>query len=196
MKRFYQKRFESFAARAPGLLLGTIIFYLFCKYTKRVYFHPLSGIPGPPLAAATHLYEAYHNIIGEGLFKQYIPMHKKYNSPVVRIGTNHVHIGDPNYYHTIYNSGTDYHKDHELYKGLGVDGSILTITDPTEHKQYRSIVSPLFSKQAADNEGPVLSSVLDKAMEPVAQQGKEGKPTVIQRVYRAIAVIRPVYQYR
>ncbi|KAJ5095320.1 hypothetical protein NUU61_004676 [Penicillium alfredii] len=177
--------------RAPGLLLGAISLYLFCKYTKRVYFHPLSGIPGPTLAAATHLYEAYHNIIGEGLFKKYIPMHKRYtrgsDSPVVRIGTNHVHIGDPNYYHTIYNTGMDYHKDHELYKGLGVDGSILTITDPAEHKQYRSIVSPLFSKQAADNEGPTLSLVLDKAMESVARQGRENRPTVIQRVYRAIA---------
>lgn len=70
---------ESFVVRSPGLLLATIVFYLFCKYTKRVYFHPLSGIPGPRLAAATHLYEAYHNIIGGGLSKKYNAMHKKYS---------------------------------------------------------------------------------------------------------------------
>jgi len=102
--------------RFSELLLATIIAFLFCRYIYRIYFHKLSGIPGPKLAAATHLYEAYFNLIGDGYFKKLIPMHKKYSwstyyiyiimitkkhqdSPVVRIATDHVHVGDPMYYH-------------------------------------------------------------------------------------------------
>ena len=64
---------------APGLLLGALLFYLFYKYTRRIYFHPLSGIPGPRLAAATHLYEAYYNILRQGLSKSAIQLHKTYS---------------------------------------------------------------------------------------------------------------------
>lgn len=62
-----------------GLVFGTLVFFIFCKYTKRVYFHPLSRIPGPRLAAASHLFEAYHNIFGDGLWRQLVPLHKKYS---------------------------------------------------------------------------------------------------------------------
>lgn len=78
-KEVLPEKLETFVARLPGLLLGAIIFCLCCKYTKRVYFHPLSGIPGPSIPAATHLYEAYHNIIGTELSKKCISMHNKYS---------------------------------------------------------------------------------------------------------------------
>ncbi|GFF48416.1 trichodiene oxygenase [Aspergillus udagawae] len=179
--------FQTLSNRAPGLLLGALLFYLFYKYTRRIYFHPLSGIPGPRLAAATHLYEAYYNILRQGLSKRAIQLHRTYNSPVIRIGTNRVHVGDPSYYHTIYNSGTDYCKDPGVYKLLGIDGSILTITDPEEHKQYRSIVGSLFSRKTADELAPMMAALLNKSAESMAHQGRDGNPSVIQRVYRSVA---------
>ncbi|RHZ63460.1 cytochrome P450 [Aspergillus thermomutatus] len=179
--------FHALSIQAPGLLLGTLLFYLFYKYTTRIYFHPLSGIPGPRLAAATHLYEAYYNILRQGLSKRAVQLHKAYNSPVIRLGTNRVHVGDPSYYHTIYNSGTDYHKDPGVYKLLGIDGSILTITDPEEHKQYRSIVGSLFSRKTADDLAPMMAALLNRSTESMARQGREGKPSVIQRIYRSVA---------
>jgi hypothetical protein len=107
-----------YSPHLQGFALGAVLLYLFCKYTYRIYFHPLSKIPGPTLAAATHLYQAYHNFLGHGYNKLFIPMHKSYSeystlyishstqltrspySPVIRIATDHVHIGDPKYYHT------------------------------------------------------------------------------------------------
>lgn len=88
----------------------------------------------------------------------------------------------------IYNSGTDYCKDPGVYKLLGIDGSILTITDPEEHKQYRSIVSSLFSRKTADDLAPMMSTLLNKSAESMARQGRDDNPSVIQRVYRSIAV--------
>jgi hypothetical protein len=57
------------------ILLGVITFRTF----YRIYFHPLSKIPGPKLAAATHLYEFYYDIICGGKFLfQIEKLHKKY----------------------------------------------------------------------------------------------------------------------
>jgi hypothetical protein len=70
---------QALSNKAPGLLLGTLLFYLFYKYTRRIYFHPLSSIPGPRLAAATHLYEAYYNILRQGLSKRVIQLHETYS---------------------------------------------------------------------------------------------------------------------
>ncbi|QKX54319.1 uncharacterized protein TRUGW13939_01405 [Talaromyces rugulosus] len=79
-----------------------------------------------------------------------------------------------------------YHKDPGVYKLLGIDGSILTITDPEEHKQYRSIVGSLFSKKPADDLAPTMAALLNRSAESMARQGREGKPSVIQRTYRSI----------
>jgi hypothetical protein len=88
----------------------------------------------------------------------------------------------------IYNSGTNYCKDPAVYKLLGIDGSILTITDPDEHKQYRSIVSSLFSQKTTDDLAPMMATLLNKSAESMARQGSHGNPSVIQRVYRSVAV--------
>lgn len=69
---------------APGFLLATLLSYLFYKYTRRIYFHPLSNVPGPRLAAATHLYEAYYNILRQGLSKRAIQLHETYSACLAR----------------------------------------------------------------------------------------------------------------
>lgn len=65
------------------LTLATIgIFtYLVAGVIYRLYFHPLSKFPGPKLAAVTHLYEFYFNIIRDGMFIWEIErMHQQYGS--------------------------------------------------------------------------------------------------------------------
>lgn len=94
----------------------------------------------------------------------------------------------------LYNSGTNYHKDPGVYKLLGIDGSILTITDPEEHKQYRSIVGSLFSRKTADDLVPMMAALLNRSAESMARQGSEDNPSVIQRVYRSVAV-RPAHPW-
>ncbi|KAH7242784.1 cytochrome P450 [Fusarium tricinctum] len=168
------------------LLLGSFITYSALKYFKRIYFHPLSKIPGPVLAGASHLYECYYNLATNGYCNKFIDMHKQYKSPVVRIGINHVHVGDPQLYHTIHSSGDDFYKAPEFYLKLGVDGSTLTITDPQEHKKHRSTLNPLFSRKRANDLAPIMAKKFDKVGDWMATQGKEGNPIFIHRVFRAL----------
>lgn len=45
----------------------------------RRYFHPLSHIPGPPLAKITYLYEWYYDLYRGGQFTFQLPaLHRKY----------------------------------------------------------------------------------------------------------------------
>lgn len=58
------------------LILGLVV-----RTIYRLYFDPLHHIPGPKLAAITHLYEFYHDVIRGGLFIWEIEkMHREYGS--------------------------------------------------------------------------------------------------------------------
>lgn len=73
-----------FPAVFPNLqmhwLIGVlVILVLAVVVVRRLYFNPLSKFPGPKLAAATILYEAYYDVIKHGQYTFKIKeLHKKY----------------------------------------------------------------------------------------------------------------------
>lgn len=76
-----------------GLL---VIFHL-----ARNYFRPaLVGIPGPFLASLTDFWRLVHSWRGKG--HEDYKLHRKYNSPILRIGPNTVAVADPEAIRVIY----------------------------------------------------------------------------------------------
>lgn len=62
------------------LALGIIGFHVM---VYRVTFHPLANFPGPTLAAATGLYEAYYQCLKDGGGRYWVEieeMHKRYGA--------------------------------------------------------------------------------------------------------------------
>lgn len=60
-------------------ILAGVVAYLIAHYSYRLYFHPLSKIPGPNLAAISYLPEFYYDVIKKGMYMWEIEkMHKKY----------------------------------------------------------------------------------------------------------------------
>ncbi|KAK0614673.1 cytochrome P450 [Immersiella caudata] len=126
---------------AAGLLFAL---FIALKTTYRLLLSPLSGFPGPKIAASTKLYEAYHMIIRDDWLATLERLHRQYG-PVVRIGPNELHFNDHDFCVT-------HHKRSDLSKCTNYYGLLSTllggISSPHGHAQRKSIIQPLFSGKA------------------------------------------------
>ena len=65
------------------LIFVSFVLYVIGLYVYRMYFDPLSNIPGPKLAAASLWYEFYYDVIKKGRYTWKIwEMHDKYGKPL------------------------------------------------------------------------------------------------------------------
>jgi cytochrome P450 len=135
----------STSAGSPLLsAFAAFVLYRFLLIVYRLFFHPLSKVPGPKLAAATSLFETYYNLFLPGVYFRVIrEMHDQYG-PIVRVRPNEVHIRDTAFYNTIYNQDLKFHK--APYK-LD-DGQLIWTADSALHKAKRRSYAPYFSRQS------------------------------------------------
>lgn len=63
----------------PSTALASFLLLLVGIAIRRLYFSPISHIPGPKLAAITQLYEAYYDVYLDGQFTLHLQsLHEKY----------------------------------------------------------------------------------------------------------------------
>ncbi|PGH29639.1 hypothetical protein GX50_07597 [[Emmonsia] crescens] len=144
---------------AITLISATTVSYMVAVAICRIYFHPLAHIPGPRLAAATHLYVFYHNgIRGGKLHLQTEKLHRRYG-PVIRISPTEIHLSDPANYNRIYHAGSLYTKPHAFYNTF-ISGNAFAIPNNETAHAKRSAMAPLFSpKQAPELESIIQAKV-------------------------------------
>jgi cytochrome P450 len=114
-------------------------------------FHELSRFPGPKIAAATYLYEAYYDWWLVGRYGKVIArMHERYG-PIVRINPDELHCSDPAFTDEIY-AGPGRVRDkwqHQLNTG-GAGPVSVTGFSTVNHDLHRARKAPLskfFSRQ-------------------------------------------------
>ncbi|KAB8071277.1 elymoclavine monooxygenase [Aspergillus leporis] len=152
---------------------------------QRLYFHPLARIPGPCLAAVTDFYAFYFNYVQEGGYsKRLKKLHAKYNSLVIRIGPNHVHIDSPAFFEEVFRVGSKYTKDPAFYKHFG---GLDSMTDPQDYRTYRNHISSLYSARSTDSLAPSVLRELQIISTKLHGKIATNEPVNIQRVFRTLS---------
>ncbi|KAF2011419.1 putative cytochrome P450 [Aaosphaeria arxii CBS 175.79] len=162
-----------------------ILFVVF-KIIQRLFFHPLSGVPGPWYAAVSTFYEFWWNCIQDGRYMFEITrMHDVYG-PVVRINPWEVHIRDPAYYDTLL-SNPRVEKDPFYYGGFGTPNSSVTTVPVPLHKIRRGAVAPFFSRANVSKLEPRTLAHVKQLCERVRQHQIDGKVVDISNAFRCLA---------
>ncbi|CAI6331170.1 unnamed protein product [Periconia digitata] len=158
------------------LLLSALVLYVAYGLFWRLYLSPIAHIPGPRIAAATRLYEAYYDLVLGGQYTFKIgELHKEYG-PVIRISPWEVHIHDPDFYGTIYASATAQRKSDKypfFTKFMGLDLCVFATVEHDLHRKRRAALLPFFSKASVRRLQPVIT----ERVEVLLSRAKEFRGT-------------------
>ncbi|KAJ5085427.1 benzoate 4-monooxygenase cytochrome P450, partial [Penicillium argentinense] len=142
--------------------LTGVVAYFITSCIYRLFFHPLSKIPGPKLVAISYLPEFYYDVIKRGMYLwQVEKMHQQYG-PIVRINPREVHISDPAFYDEIYAGGKRIrNKDPYWTAALLTPGAMASTNDHEQHRLRRGVLSNFFSKRSVTNLESTIQAKVD-----------------------------------
>ncbi|KAF2993294.1 hypothetical protein E8E14_000910 [Neopestalotiopsis sp. 37M] len=179
---------RSLAFKSTAGSIAAFLAYHVCIGLYRIYFSPLSKIPGPKLAGFTYLYEAYYEVwLGGKYFLRVTEMHKQYG-PIVRITPNEVHFSDPEALDTIYPTGgrkTD--KPWWFALRTGTPDSIVSTTFHDVHRQRRNALSNFFSTGSIHRLEYIMREHLGKMLSRLEEAGRSSRVMQMHHIFKACA---------
>ncbi|KAI0457469.1 cytochrome P450 [Xylaria acuta] len=134
--------------------------------TYRLHIHPLAKFPGPKLAAATHWYEAYYDLLSQGGGQwtfQIRRLHEAYG-PIIRINPDEIHIDDPEFYDVVYCSSSPNRpidKTEKFRHRFSIPEATSLTALAEIHRRRRAAIAPYFSKARIRSRNGDLQTVLD-----------------------------------
>ncbi|KAK8023456.1 benzoate 4-monooxygenase cytochrome P450 [Apiospora marii] len=133
----------------PPVLVGLCGILLSLRSVYRLFFHPLSHIPGPRLAAISHASEFYHDVVRNGMYLWEVEkMHERYG-PVVRINPREIHIKDPHFYDEVYAPASRKREKDPHFVGIfGFPTSMIATVGHEHHRLRRGMLNSFFSKRS------------------------------------------------
>lgn len=171
----------------PETVAVTVLASLLWIAIYRLFFHPLSRVPGPPIAACTSLWLAYHTYIGDECSVVH-DLHKRYG-PVLRVGPDDVDIADGAAVEPIYLDRGGFQKS-RAYAKFDIDGhpTIFSTLTTAERANRAKAVVPLFSTASIRSSGDVLARVVDDFVARLQREAKTGRPVNVLNLTRSMAV--------
>ncbi|TRM68171.1 cytochrome P450 [Schizophyllum amplum] len=162
--------------------------YVLIGCIRRLYFHPLSTVPGPVWAALTRHYATYYEVVKDGGLVDQLQRLHAIHGPVVRIGPNALHFSNPDVYSEIYTRGFSFLKDPALYRAFGQQDSSFGSTDPVFAKARRDIISPLFSRRAILKLEPFVQQKIDKLIGKLLGHEHSSDPIDMFRAFKSVTL--------
>ena len=173
---------------------GSLVTYWTALVVIRLFFARISHIPGPKLAAASTLYQAYYDFFprrGQFLWKC-IDLHKKYG-PIVRIGPDEVHVDDPSFYSEMYGSTSHRRNKSALWywmDGTGEFGdlSAFMTMDHNLHRMRRSGLGTYFSKRMVNELEPRIRDKVLLLRKRMLERAVTHEPVDLKDAYGAMTL--------
>ncbi|XPT00053.1 hypothetical protein M3J09_009215, partial [Ascochyta lentis] len=171
-------------------LISTAIFIvllILARTIYRIYFHPLSHIPGPFLSSASSLWLHYHAYIGDEASSIH-RLHTQYGRDV-RVAPNEVDISDADAVQPIYVAKGGFPKA-PCYANFDIDGhkTIFSTTSHDYRAQRAKAVVPLFSTKSLRENQDAISGCVDRMMKRLGEEALSKKPVNVLNLTRALAV--------
>ncbi|KAI1495097.1 cytochrome P450 [Biscogniauxia mediterranea] len=179
---------DNWKAKAAYAVFGSFLAYQICLTIHRLYFSPLSSIPGPKLAAASYLYESYYEIVlGGQYFKRVAQMHDQYG-PIVRVTPNEVHWNDPEFIDMVYpNPGRKTNKPIWFAQRTGTPFSIVSTPDHDLHRRRRNALNSFFSVASIRRLEPIVKKYMAKMITRMDRAGETGEVLQMHHLFKACA---------
>lgn len=173
-------------AAAWPLILGLCAASICLKSLYRLFFHPLSRVPGPKLAAISHAYEFYYDVVRNGMYIWEIEkMHEKYG-PVVRINPREVHIKDPYYYDEVYAASRKREKDAHFVGLFGFPTSMIATVGHDLHRLRRGLLNNFFSKKSVLALSSIMHEKEAKLMDRLKKAHEDDAVVRLDDAYAAL----------
>ncbi|KAF9631373.1 Cytochrome P450 [Lasiodiplodia theobromae] len=150
------------------VLVALVVVRLLCNK-----FRPgLRGIPGPTIAAYTGLWRFFDVAKGQAHWT-HIRLHRKYG-PLVRIGPNHVSVGDPSEIANIYGLNKGYTKSISWHKKPQMN--IFSTRDEKYHHEQKRPIAAAYSLTSLLAKEDAIDSCSKLFMEKLRSFVDENKP--------------------
>ncbi|KAJ6482577.1 cytochrome P450 oxidoreductase [Mycena sanguinolenta] len=160
------------------MLVGIVGLGVLSYALYNLFFHPLSGIPGP-LIARTGLWSwKSTRAVSLDMGWRLLELHKKYGK-LVRIARNEVSISDPNAISQIYRFKSPLPKTrfYESLRGKGGPTSLSTV-DNKRHAEIRRAESPAYTTKLFPDFEQRISAACNDLVEHLDRCIEDGKGTV------------------
>ncbi|PYH32390.1 cytochrome P450 [Aspergillus neoniger CBS 115656] len=142
-----------------------IFVFLSLRTIYRLVLHPLRGIPGPKLAAATSLYEFYYDVVkgGNNIWGAFIKLTRS-KGPIVRVSPGELHIKDPYFYNEIYASSSNGKRDKDatLVRSFCCPSAMFSTVSHDLHRSRRAVISHLFTRRAVVSLESIIQDKISK----------------------------------
>ncbi|KAF8866637.1 cytochrome P450 [Acephala macrosclerotiorum] len=168
------------------IAFSVIAIYLASKIAiiiQRVFFHPLSRVPGPMICATSRAYEFWWDSIHHGRLWSRMPaLHEKYG-PIIRLGPNEVHIHDPDYFNQLL-AFRPLNKWAMAGQQFGISEAIFGTEDYKHYTKKRAAFGDSFSHSNALKLQDLMNEHINKACEIIKQRDTEGRTIDLAYIYR------------
>ncbi|PLB53537.1 cytochrome P450 [Aspergillus steynii IBT 23096] len=167
--------------------LGLLTLYLVVRSIYRLYFDPLSHIPGPKLSILTDLYEFYYDLVLGGRFLFHMEKWHEQYGPIVRINYREVHIIDPEFYDEIYAGGIRRRdKDPKFITGFGLPTSMVATVGHDHHRFRRNILNNFFSRRSVQELSPMIELRVQQLVQRLEEFHHDQTPVCLDDAYAAL----------